>query len=64
MAAQLARNAMPALLLGVLVPLVLTFHRDIPTRFGIVPRYGDGGNVRCSTPAQLTRMSLSYPMIL
>jgi carotenoid cleavage dioxygenase len=25
---------------------VLTFHRDIPTRFGIVPRYGDGGDVR------------------
>ena len=25
---------------------VLTFHRDIPTRFGIIPRRGQGGEVR------------------
>jgi len=25
---------------------VLTFHRDIPTRFGIIPRYGKGSEVR------------------
>ncbi len=25
---------------------VLTFHRDIPTRFGIIPRYGKGSDVR------------------
>jgi carotenoid cleavage dioxygenase len=25
---------------------VLTFHRDLPTRFGIIPRRGEGGEVR------------------
>ena len=25
---------------------VLTFHRDIPTRFGLIPRYGRGDEIR------------------
>ena len=26
--------------------MVLDFHRDIPARFGIIPRYGDSGDIR------------------
>ena len=40
---------------------VLTFHRDIPTRFGLLPRHGRGDEVRIAIAdfAQIASHSFS-----